>query len=59
MRISQSDAQRSKAAAHAVQTFAIFITGCLALSVLTKDGETGVQVEFMFGLVSLNRYHLL
>ena len=53
MRISQSYIQKSKAGIHVAQALLIFIGGCLALAVLTKDGETGGQVGYYFGLVSI------
>lgn len=51
MRIEQSYVQKSKATLHAAQTLFIFIGGCLALAVLTKDGGTSGATGFFFGLV--------
>lgn len=53
MRIPQTYVQKIKAGVHFAQAFLIFIGGCLALAVLTKDGETGGQIGFYFALVSL------
>jgi len=53
MRIPQTYIQHSKAGVHFAQAFCIFITGCLALAVLTKDGGTGGATGYMFGLVCL------
>ena len=52
MRISQTAIQKIQAGVHFAQAFLIFIGGCLALAVLTKDGTTGGQIGFYFGLVS-------
>lgn len=52
MRIPQTNLQTIKLGTHAVQAFCIFIGGCLSLAVLTKDGDTGGQVSYYFGLVS-------
>jgi hypothetical protein len=53
MRIPQTYIQKIKAGVHFVQAFLIFIGGCLALAVLTKDGKTGAQIGFYFALVSV------
>jgi hypothetical protein len=52
MRIPQTYIQKAKAGLHFAQAIFIFIGGCLALAVLTKDGGTGGQVGFYFALVS-------
>lgn len=52
MRIPQTYIQRTKAGLHFAQAFCIFIAGCLSLDVLTKDGGTGGQTGYFFGLVS-------
>ena len=54
MRIEQTHIQRTKAGIHFAQAFLIFIGGCLALAVLTKNGKTGGQIGFYFGLVSFS-----
>ena len=51
MRIDQSYVQKSKASLHAAQSLFIFVGGCLALAVLTKDGGTSGATGFFFGLV--------
>lgn len=53
MKIPQTYIQKTKAGAHFVQAFLIFIGGCLALAVLTKDGKTGGQVGYYFALCFL------
>lgn len=51
MRIEQTYIQKSKAFFHGAQALLTFIAGCLALAILTKDGETGGQVGYYFALV--------
>lgn len=58
MRVPQTYIQKIKAGIHFAQAFLIFIGGCLALAVLTKDGDTGGQVGFYFALVRLYVLHL-
>ncbi|KAK4540967.1 hypothetical protein LTR36_008475 [Oleoguttula mirabilis] len=54
MRIPQTHLQKTKAYLHFAQAFVIFITGCLALAVLTKSGGIGGEVGYMFGLCFLS-----
>ena len=56
MRIPQSSIQKIKTVVHIAQAALIFIGGCLALAVLTKDGKTGGQVGYYFALVSIQRF---
>jgi len=51
MRVPQSYIQKCKVAAHILQVLFIFIGACIAIAVLTKDGETGGAVTFYFALV--------
>ncbi|KAK5166296.1 uncharacterized protein LTR77_008557 [Saxophila tyrrhenica] len=48
MRIPQTYYQKIKAGLHFAQGFLIFIAGCLALAVLTQEGEHGGQVGYYF-----------
>ncbi|WPH00846.1 Hypothetical protein R9X50_00367600 [Acrodontium crateriforme] len=50
MRIQQTKQQKIKAVTHFTQAFFIFIAGCLALGVLTKDGGSGAQIGYYFAL---------
>lgn len=52
MRIEQTYIQKNKAFFHAAQALLTFVAGCLALTILTKDGKTGAQVGYYFALVS-------
>jgi len=54
MRIAQNNLQNIRTGLHGAQGVCIFIVGCLALGVLTKDGGTGSAVGFLFGLVRTN-----
>lgn len=59
MRIQQTKNQKIKAIVHFTQAFFIFIAGCLALAVLTKDGGTGAQIGYYFALVRLQTLDIL
>ncbi|KAI9688018.1 MAG: hypothetical protein M1820_010325 [Bogoriella megaspora] len=51
MRVQQTKLQQSKTYVHIAQVVFIFVAGCLALAVLTKDGGTDGRVGWFFGLV--------
>ncbi|KAK3676414.1 hypothetical protein LTR78_003690 [Recurvomyces mirabilis] len=54
MRVAQDKLQSIKTGLHGAQGVCIFIVGCLALGVLTKDGGTGSAIGFLFGLCFLS-----
>lgn len=51
MRIPQSYVQKCKVVAHGFQILFIFIAACIAIAVMTKDGETGGGTKFYFAMV--------
>ncbi|KAF2747687.1 hypothetical protein M011DRAFT_467300 [Sporormia fimetaria CBS 119925] len=53
MRIPQSYIQKCKVVAHGLQILFIFITACIAIAVMTKDGDTGGPTKFYFALCFL------
>ncbi|TKA79172.1 hypothetical protein B0A55_03480 [Friedmanniomyces simplex] len=53
MRVPQTYLQHTKAGVHFAQAVFIFITGCLALVVLTKAGGTSGATGFLFGMCFL------
>ncbi|KAK4569971.1 hypothetical protein LTR86_002941 [Recurvomyces mirabilis] len=54
MRVAQDKLQNIQTGLHGAQGVCIFIVGCLALGVLTKDGRTGSATGFLFGLCFLS-----
>jgi hypothetical protein len=51
MRVPQSYVQKCKVVAHVFQVLFLFVGACIAIAVMTKDGETGGAVKFHFALV--------
>ena len=53
MRIPQSYVQKCKIAAHIFQILFIFVTFCVAIAAMVKEGPTGGALNYMFALVRL------
>ncbi|KAF2637873.1 hypothetical protein P280DRAFT_457612 [Massarina eburnea CBS 473.64] len=50
MRINTSYVQKCKTVAHVFQVLFIFVGGCIALAVFTKDGDVGGATRYFFAL---------